>query len=351
MKKHLLLTIICSALLVLMLAGCGQQQPPTPAPAAPAEPAPAAPAEPAPVPDPPAEGDQPFRVGITLQSLQNPYWAGVFGHVETILNEKGWDFTILDSNDSAAVQIGQIENFIVAGKELIMIHPSDPHAIEDAARQAMEANIMVMSWDDILTNSTLNWVLDNTVLGYEIGQAAAHFINEHYSADNPAQVAIMNYPAVPILLERENGIVQALEEIAAGNFEIVARQPAIEAAPAMSHMETILQAHPDVRIVASIGAGGDIGANEAFMVATGGNIPDDMGIFSADATLMQLEAILDGQATRVTVGFEGSSYRTAREVTRIYEALLRGEDLPRNMVRVKTPMDINNAAQFLADYQ
>ena len=353
--KKLIVTLMMVAM-VFVLFGCGQGAAPAADPAPPAEaPAAEAPAEDAPEADAPAAEPaatgEVFNVGITLQSLQNPYWAGVFGHVDRIMTEKGWDFAILDAMDSSATQISHVEGFITAGVDLIMIHPVDPHAIEEVARQALDAGILLMSWDDILENSTLNWVLDNEELGFKIAEPAAHFINEHYSADNPAQVVIFGYPMVPILLERELGMVRALEEIAGGNFEIVASQPAIEVAPAMAHMETILQAHPDARVVVTIGAGSDIGANEVFMTVTGGDIPDDMGIFSGDATLQQLEAIMNGEATRSTVGFEGSSLRTAIAVTDLYEALLTGQDLPRNMVRVKTPMNIDNAMEFIADYR
>src|SRR5665647_1834901 len=72
-----------------------------------------------------------FKVGITIQSLENSYWAGVFGEVETLLKAKGWDYTILACNDSSATQIQQIENFTTDGVDLIMVHPSDPNALED----------------------------------------------------------------------------------------------------------------------------------------------------------------------------------------------------------------------------
>ena len=85
----------------------------------------------------------------------------------------------------------------------------------------------------------------------------------------------------PILLERENGILNGLKENAAGKYEVVAQQPAIDAASALTNMESIFQAFPDVKIVCSIGAGGDIGANEAFMTKYNGKIPADVGIFSA----------------------------------------------------------------------
>ncbi|MDF2523340.1 MAG: hypothetical protein K0R31_981 [Clostridiales bacterium] len=293
-----------------------------------------------------------FKVGITIQSLENSYWAGVFGEVETLLKDKGWEYTILACQDNSATQIQQIENFITNEVDLIMVHPSDPNAIEDYLKQARDAGIKVMCWDDKMTNTDLNWVLDNTKLGYEIGNAAAEFINANYSEDNKAQVAIMNYPQTPILLERETGILSALEEVAGGKFEVVAQQPALDAQAAITNMESILQANPDTKVVCSIGAGGDIGANEAFMSANGGTIPADMGIFSADATQQQLQAIVNGEASRASVGFEGSNKKTAAAVVDLYERLLNGETFAeQNLFRPLLVINADNAAEYLADYE
>ena len=299
-----------------------------------------------------AEDDGTFRVGITIQSLENSYWAGVFGEVEEQMKAKGWEYTILSCKDNSATQIQQIENFTTNQVDLIMVHPSDPNALEDYLAAARDQGIKVMCWDDKMKNTDVNWVLDNTKLGYTIGTPAAEFINEHYSASNKAQVAIINYPQLPILLERENGILAALKDNAAGKYEIVAQQPAVDASTALSHMETILQANPDTKIVCSIGAGGDIGANEAFMSKYGGKIPEDVGIFSADATEQQLEAILAGEASTATVGFEGSNKKTAAACVALYEKLLNGETFAdQNVYRPLLIMDKDNAATYLADFK
>jgi ribose transport system substrate-binding protein len=332
MKKALSLILLVTMILTV-LAGCSTTPPVAETTAA------------------PAAGGGTFKVGISIQSLENSYWAGVFGEVETLLKAKGWEYTILACNDNSATQIQQIENFVTNQVNLIMVHPSDPNAIEDYLAKAREAGIKVMCWDDRMTNTDLNWVLDNTKLGFTIGSAAADFINTHYSADNKAQVAVMNYPQTPILLERETGILTALKEKADGKFEVVAQQPAIDAQAAMSNMETILQANPDVKIVCSIGAGGDIGANETFMTKFGGKIPEDVGIFSADATQQQLEAIVAGQASRASVGFEGSNKKTAEAVVDLYDRLLNGEKFAdQNLVRPLLVIDAKNAAEYLADY-
>ncbi|MFT3985959.1 MAG: sugar ABC transporter substrate-binding protein [Lachnospiraceae bacterium] len=356
MKKKMISMLLVGAMALSVLVGCSTTEPGTEAAATQAEdtkteePA----AEPAKeeAPAEAAEADGNFKVGITLQSLENSYWAGVFGEVENLLKEKGWEYTILACNDNSATQIQQIENFVTNQVDLIMVHPSDPNAIEDYLKQARDAGIKVMCWDDAMTNTDLNWILDNTKLGYAIGQEAANFINEHYTEDQAAEVAIMNYPQTPILLERETGILSALEEIAKGKYTVVAQQPALDAQAALTNMETILQANPDTKIVCSIGAGGDIGANEAFMTKTEGQIPEDMGIFSADATEQQLEAIVNGEATRASVGFEGSNKKTAAAVVDLYDRLLNGETFAeQNLVRPLLVIDSANAAEYLADYK
>ena len=199
------------------------------------------------------------KLGITIQSLQNAYWAGVMTALQELLDSVGAEATIVACDDSSATQIGQIENFISAKCDLIMVHPSDAAAVEDVCAQAREAGIKVMCWDDPMENTDANWILDNTYLGHAIGELAADFINEHYSEDHPAEVIVIGYPQTVILLERENGIKAALEENAAGKYKIVASQAGIIASDAQTAVETTLQAHPDAKVVAGIGAGGGQG--------------------------------------------------------------------------------------------
>jgi len=298
-----------------------------------------------------SDGTKAFRVGVTVQSLENSYWAGVFGDIETIMDEKGWQYTVLSCNDNANTQIQQIENFITNDVDLIMVHPSDKHALEDYLKIARSKGIKVMCWDDEMENVDVNWILDNEKLGKLIGTTAGSFINHHYDATHPAEVALIDYPQTPILVDREKGIIEGLQESASGNYTIVAQQPGLDAAKSLSQMESILQAHPQVKVVCSIGSGGDIGANEAFMTETKGIIPSDMGIFSADATEQQLTAIVKGEASRASVGMEGSNIKTAEACVALFEKLLNNETFSsKNVYRPLTVMDISNAAQYLKDF-
>ena len=156
------------------------------------------------------------KIGVTIQDLKNPYWAGVMTALEGILKEAGADVTILGCNQNAIDQQGQIENFAANGVDLIMVHPQDPAGADDALGMVREQypDIKLMCWDDPLENTDANWILDNTYLGSVIGEMAAEFINEHFTEDNKAQVIVIGKSDTPVLVERENGIKAGLEAAA-----------------------------------------------------------------------------------------------------------------------------------------
>ena len=288
-------------------------------------------------------------IGITIQSLQNAYWAGVMTALDEVLKAAGAEYNIVSCNDSSATQISQIEGFINKGCDLIMVHPSDANAVEDICAEARNFGIKVMCWDDPMENTDANWILSNTDLGIAIGELAGNFINEHYSTEKKAEVTVLGYPQTKILLERENGIKQGLANTAAGKYEIVASQAALEPNTAQNAMETILQAHPDCRVVAGIGAGPMIGADEALQIYTGGNIPDDMGVFTTDVTKQQL-----GQLENPTypakgiIGFEGSDEDTARACASMFALILKDNVGAKNVFRGVAPITLDNVSKIMA---
>ena len=352
MKMKKIVTTLCMAAMSLtLLAGCGGSSSSTAATEAPA--AESVEETTAAVADDAAAGET-HKIGITIQSLSNAYWAGVMSKLEEVLKDAGWEYTLVECQDNPATQVSQIENFITSGCDFIMVHPSDANAVENVCGEALEAGIKVMCWDDPMENTTANWVLDNTVLGEEIGKSAAEFINEHYTADNPAQVVVIGYPSTKVLLERANGIKAGLEEYCnEGNYEIVAEVDGIEANEAQTNCETALQANPDAKVFVGVGAGAMIGANEALLQTYGeGNIPEDCGVITTDVTSQQLDSLKSGtEAVRAIIGFEGSNLDTAEACFEMYKRICGGEEFTaetKNVYREISPITTDNIDEILA---
>lgn len=315
MKKKVLAAILCVAMVASMLIGCSSGSSESSSDDGAAE-----------------EGGSESggkKIGITIQNMENAYWAGVMNKLSEILEEEGYEATIVGCEENSAKQIEQIENFITSGCDLIMVHPNDADAVEEVCGRALDEGIKVMCWDNSMENTTANWVLDNTELGKEIGKTAAAFINEHYTSDNKAEVCVIGKPDTQVLLERQNGIEAGLEENCEDNYEIVATIDGVVNNEVQSKAETVLQAHPDCKVWVGVGAGAMIGSNTALLAKYGGagSIPEDCGVITTDVTAEQLDSLQAGdEAVRAIVGFEGSNTDTAQACFEMFKRILDGDD-------------------------
>lgn len=327
MKKKVLAAILCVAMVASMMIGCTTKSPTS-------------------------GGDDKKddvkggkKIGITIQNYENAYWAGVMSKLEQILKDEGYDATIVGCEENSAKQIEQIENFITSGCDLIMVHPNDADAVEEVCGRALDEGIKVMCWDNPMENTTANWVLDNTELGKEIGKTAAAFINEHYTADNKAQVCVIGKPDTQVLLERQNGIEAGLKENCKDNYEIVATIDGVVNNEVQSKAETVLQANPDCKVWVGVGAGAMIGSNTALLAKYGGagKIPEDCGVITTDVTSDQLNSLEAGdEAVRAIVGFEGSNTDTAQACFEMFKRILDGEDFSKDKNVYRPTMEIND---------
>ena len=179
-----------------------------------------------------------------------------------------------------------------------------------------------------MKNTDINWVIDNNKLGYMIGEQAAGFIQDKFK-DGKCEVAVLDYPQTAILLEREKGIMSALKE-KAPNAKVVAQQPSIDASQGLNAMETILQAHPNVKVVCCIGGGGAGGSRHgaAFVPA-------------------ELAAMLAGEANRMSVMVTGTPEVQAQAVYKMLVQLGEGQKFEsQNIYRDMFPVTAENAKQY-----
>lgn len=286
-----------------------------------------------------------LQIGFAVQTLSNQIWAQQAAQIEARAKEDGNKVTTVACEENANTQIDQIENFITSGMDVIIVQPVDAEAIEQVCSEAREDGITVVCWDEEMENSDFNWVIENYDLGKEIGTQAANWMNETFG-DEGCEVAVLGYPQTPILLERENGILDALEELAP-NAEVVANQPAIDTTEGLDAMETILQAHPDVKVVCCIGGGGAAGANEALKGSYGAEVPEDVGIFSTDLTDETVASMQNGEFNRVVVAITGNAIACGNEVYDLTIAYEGGEEMEHNVYRELIPVTVDNLEEMI----
>jgi ribose transport system substrate-binding protein len=151
-------------------------------------------------------------IGISLGSMGNPFFVAL---------SKGAEFEAKKTNPNVKVttvgfdydlgkQNTQIDNFIAAGVDLILLNPGDPNAIEPAIRRAQAAGIVVVAVDTSAKGA------DATV---ETNNIQAGTISCEYLIDRmggKGDMIILNGPQVSAVIERVKGCK-----------EVIAKHPAV----------------------------------------------------------------------------------------------------------------------------
>ncbi len=286
-----------------------------------------------------------LKIGLAVQTLSNQIWAQQAEAIQKRAKEDGNEVTVVDCKENANTQIDQIENFISSDVDAIIVNPVDADAIEEACKEAREAGIMVVSWDEEMTNADINWLINNYDLGCGIGSAAAEWINETFE-NGECEVVVLGYPQTPILKQREDGILDKLAEIAP-NATVVANQPAIDTTEGLNAMETILQSHPDVKVVCCIGGGGAAGSNEAFKGFYGSEYPKNVGIFSTDLTDETISSMQNDEFNKLCVAITGNAYVCGDTIYQLLIDKETGVEMDKNVYRELIPVTIDNLEEMI----
>jgi len=246
-----------------------------------------------------AEGEGSYKFGATVMDLANPYFVTLVEGMKDRATELGIELTVHDGKSDAAAQVTAIETYIAQGMDAVIAAPIDPNALEHMVDTAHEAGIPFINPTQVIPGNDANINLSDFDYGYTGGKIAGEWIVNELGGE--ATVAILGHPEMEALIKRAEGIEAAIEELAP-NAEIVSLQSAHTPERGMSATETILQAHPDVKVIACINDAGALGAMEA--VKAMGLATEDFGVFGLDATAEAIDAIKNDTIFRGTVDID-----------------------------------------------
>jgi ribose transport system substrate-binding protein len=282
-----------------------------------------------------------MKVGMTIHDLSNPVFAATSEALKKLVESKGGQLTYMDCKTNITTQISQIENFISSGVDILLVEPVASTGFEASFRLAKEKGIKIFVWDSDVDIADVSWIIDNYSLGQMIGEETAKWVNEKFNG--VCEIAVLDYPQLEIIIERAKGITDTLAKLVP-NAKIVAQTSAVTPTEGMSKTETILQSNPNLKVIASIGGGGAVGANEAFKAA--GKLTPDVGIFAADATPAELTAIANNEAIRCSIMISGTPEDQANEIYAALEKLYTGQPVEKRLFRRIFPVNKDNYARY-----
>lgn len=237
-----------------------------------------------------------IKVGYCVSDLSNTYFVEVANAFKKEAEATGVDAAIVDGKNDTSTQISAIENFITQKVDVIACAPVDAKSMEPLVEKAHQAGIKFIASAQEIKGYDVFVTVPDYDYGYAGGTLAGKWMKQHLSGS--VEVAIIDHPQLQQLIERSSGLEKGIME-QYPDAKIVAHQDAATAEQGMKAAETIMQAHPNVKIISCINDDIALGAMEA--VKSMNKASDDFGIFGLDATPHALSTLKENGIFRGTI--------------------------------------------------
>jgi len=218
-------------------------------------------------------------VAFTCQDLQNPFFKLMGEAVQQAAKDIGGEdvkVLIASADNDLNKQFQQIDDFIAAGAQIIVLNAADSAGIAPAVRRAKDAGVIVIASD-----VTAEGGVDATMTSdnYQAGYIVAKYIAERLNGKGNV-VAIVGDP-VSASLDRKNGFDDAMSEYPNINVLSDTQNGKGRRELSMILMSDLLTAFPDIDAVWGVNDPTALGAELAIKQA---KRDDEMFVVGVDGS-------------------------------------------------------------------
>lgn len=260
-------------------------------------------------------------IGLSISTLNNPFFVTVVDGAKEEAEKQGYDLTIVDAGDDVVKQINDIDDLVSKGAKVIIINPVDSDAVAPAVKSAKASGVKVISVDRSVNGESVSTsIASDNVMGAKL--AADYLVS---LVGEGAQVAeLQGVLGASATIDRGEGFHQ----VADSKLTVVASQTAdFNRAKGLSVMENIYQANPGIKGVFAHNDEMALGAVQALA-----GIADDVVIIGFDATSDALDAVKNNKLA-ATVAQQPKLMGERAVQTAI--KLINGESVPESL-----PVDV-----------
>ncbi|MBD2213854.1 ABC transporter substrate-binding protein [Calothrix sp. FACHB-156] len=204
-------------------------------------------------------------VGVTVGDLSNPFFVLMGKGAESEAKKIGGNdvrVTVVSSGYDLNQQFNQIENFVAANTDLIILNAADSKGIRPAVDKARQAGTVVIAVDTAVDAQVDATVTTNNL---QAGEVACQYIADRLKGKG--NVVIVNGPPVNSVIQRVNGCENTLAKYP--NIKVLSKNQNAEGSRdgGLRVMGDLLVTFPKIDAVFAIndpsGVGVDLAANQA----------------------------------------------------------------------------------------
>lgn len=258
----------------------------------------------------------PVNVGITVGTLANPFFVPLVEGAKAAVvaaNPKA-RATVVGADYDLAKQTNQVNSFIAAGVNLIMINAVDVNAVAPVLKRAKDAGIVVGAFDVAAKGADVTVMTNNR----QAGDIACAYLAEQIKGHG--KVVIINGPPVSSIIDRVAGCKSAFAK--SPGIEILSDDQDGKASRdgGLTVMQALLTRFPHIDAVFGANDPTAIGAD----LAAKQRGRQDMVIAGVDGSPDMIAAMKGGD-TRIVASASQDPYGMAKQATDLAIGVMQGK--------------------------
>ena len=279
----------------------------------------------------PTEEQGSLQVAATFGDLGNPFFFTMGQGVQDAARAIDPDarVTVVSSGYDLNTQTGQIDTFISAGVDIIVLNAADTAGIAPAVRRAKEAGIIVIAADVNADGGVDATVTSNN---YQAGTQAGEYIVERLGGQG--SVVIINGPPVSAVIDRVRGAQDVFAQHPGINVLSDNQNAGGNREGGLRVMTDLLTAFDQIDAVFAINDPTGIGADLAIQQA---GRAGEMFIVGVDGAPDAVVALNQAESDFVATPSQ-DPYEMARRAVEIGNQILGGETLPDELILIPTAL-------------
>jgi ribose transport system substrate-binding protein len=254
-----------------------------------------------------ARKEGPGKMAIVISTLNNPWFVFLAETAAAKATSLGYEARIFDSQNNTALERDHFENIIVAGYDAVLFNSTDADGSVANVMQAKEAGIPVFCMDreiNSLSAATAQILSDSYSGAVAIGKQFTRSLDRE-----GAYVEILGLVGDNNTWARSKGFHSVVDNYP--GFRMVAQQSAdFDRNKALEVMESILQAHPDIK---GVFCGNDAMAMGAYQALVSAGLQEKVMVFGFDGAEDVVKAISEGKVAATGMQFPKVMAETAAQ--------------------------------------
>jgi ABC-type sugar transport system substrate-binding protein len=281
------------------------------------------------------------KVAVVISTLNNPWFVVLGETARARAIELGYDATIFDSQNDTAKEAAHFENLIAGGYKAVLFNPTDANGSIANVLKAKTAGIPVFCIDREInsTNAATAQMLSDNYSGcVKLGQ---HFVKTVGKEGEYAE--LLGIVGDNNTWNRSKGFHSVVDRFP--GLKMVAQQSGeFDRAKAMEVMESVLQAHPNIKAVF---CGNDAMAMGAYQALVAAGKDKSVKVFGFDGADDVVKSIAEGKIVATGMQFPK---RMARQSAEYADAYLKGKRAFQQKIPVPVELVTQENVDKYGDY-